>query len=575
MRCTIIIATNNAGILLAKTLDAISVQECFGIEVLIQDCISHDNTISIANSYHEKIPNLHVESVIDIGIYDAWNKALKRANGEWIFFMGAGDTFCSTSTLHDTLLILKSLPQNIQYYSVPVIMVFPPDEYMEIFYPHTNPIKALHHGMCLPHQGLFHHKNLFKDKNFDKSFRISGDYDFICRTLTPNNFHIGKIPCVRMLIGGISSTMQHMSSREEENWKISRQFFPNIYSWKITVRWFRAVIYNALFYTCGEKVANWFADIPRILKGQSLLWSRTMPLEKPLSTLEQRPQIDLLVATLNRKDELHRLLLSLRKQSYKNFKVFIANQNDTTYLDALLKEFSDLSIASFVIPSHGVSAARNALLPFSNGDIIAFPDDDCWYEMDTLEQMVKCFLEHADAGILLGKHVGDTEFTTPIVQKMQEIKNLSIYNCFFHSETFLQFFRREVVVLTGDFDIMLGTGTGLPYGAAEDTDYVLRAHANRYAVLRATIIHVCHPMPDFSMQSPKKVHDYAYGRMYLLHKSKMPFWFILCNVLYPLIYLPIDTCKHGLNGAIYRWRMFSARCKALFFVYFTHKYVNK
>lgn len=565
MQCTLIIATHNAANLLAKTLDAISMQACSGLEVLIQDGASTDDTVAIANAYQKKIPELHIESVADSGIYDAWNKALKRARGEWIFFMGTGDTFCSPSALCDTLSALKSLPQNIQYYSVPVLTVFPPDEAMDMLYPNTNPMGALRHGMCLPHQGLFHRKRLFEGRNFDPSFRIAGDYDFLCRTLSTDNFRIGKAPCVRMLLGGISSNMQHMRAREDEFWRISSRTFPKVYSWKIAARWLRAVLYNALYWVCGASVANWFADIPRLLQGKARLWSRPLPPENPLPALEEKPQVDLLVATLNRKDDLRHLLVSLREQTYRNFRIIIANQNDDAYLDNLLKDFTDMSITSLVVPSRGVSAARNALIPLSDGAIVAFPDDDCWYEADTLEQVVTIFRNHLDAGILLGRHVEATKVITKTVQA------LSSYDCFFESGTILQFFRREIVELTGDFDVMLGPGTGLPYGCGEDTDYVLRAHASRHTVLRTSVVRLHHPMPDFFAQSPQKIHAYAYGRLYLLRKSQMPFWFVLCNLLYPLICLPLDTQRHGLNGARYRWRMFVGRFNALFSLYFSNK----
>src|SRR5271166_4064415 len=98
--------------------------------------------------------------------------------------------------------------------------------------------------------------------------------------------------------------------------------------------------------------------------------------------------ISLVVVTLNRVSELERLFASLDKQSYKDFEVILVDQNP------------DLDIRH-LRSGRGLSRGRNVGLPFAKGDIICFPDDDCWYPEDLLETVKEWFDSHPEFGALL------------------------------------------------------------------------------------------------------------------------------------------------------------------------------
>ncbi|WP_304008604.1 glycosyltransferase, partial [Desulfovibrio piger] len=105
---SIIIATRNCADDLKKNLDSISQTIWDVTEIIIQDGNSSDHTLSVAASYPQL--NLHVESSPDTGVYDAWNKAVQRASGEWILFMGAGDFLCVSTSV-------QSVFGNFSFYS--------------------------------------------------------------------------------------------------------------------------------------------------------------------------------------------------------------------------------------------------------------------------------------------------------------------------------------------------------------------------------------------------------------------------------------------------------------------------
>lgn len=273
----------------------------------------------------------------------------------------------------------------------------------------------------------------------------------------------------------------------------------------------------------------------------------------------------LLVATMGRTVEFGRLLDSLCQQTLQNYHVYIADQNPQGFLDAVLQPYTGvIPITVVSIPACGVSAARNALLPLAQGDIIAFPDDDCWYEPDTLAAAVDFFREHPCYAGVLGRWME----MPPKYCTAGELKPLTRLSVFTGSETYTQFYRRDVIQAVGDFDVQMGPGTGLAWGCGEDTDYVLRAIKLGFCVGRTATIRVHHPRPllqgALTPHLLQKHTAYALGRMYLLKKHAFPLWFKVLNVLYPLALLPLDTLRQGRAAARYRWAMFMGRLRGLF-----------
>lgn len=271
--------------------------------------------------------------------------------------------------------------------------------------------------------------------------------------------------------------------------------------------------------------------------------------------MKEIPLFSLLIATVRRRTELEKLLFTLRQQQYQHMQIIIADQNPPSFLEDLHAQFSDLPLQIVPVPDKGVSQARNAIIPLAEGSYIAFPDDDCWYAPDTLAQVAEAFQRHPQAGTVMGKSID----ASPVSPSCGQDAPVSQIGTFKNGETYLQFFRAEIVKDLR-FDPRLGPGTGLPYGCGEDTDYLLEAH-KRAPVWRCPSIRVFHPSPDTHVPSDAKIASYAAGRMYLLRKHAFPLWFRCANVLYPLCMLPLDALRKGRKAARYRWRMFIERLR--------------
>ncbi len=94
---SIIIPTYNSASIIKRALDSIINQTFTNWEVLIQDGISTDNTINIAQSYKDQ--RIHIYSEPDHGIYDAMNKGINKAHGKWLYFLGSDDFLFSNDVL--------------------------------------------------------------------------------------------------------------------------------------------------------------------------------------------------------------------------------------------------------------------------------------------------------------------------------------------------------------------------------------------------------------------------------------------------------------------------------------------
>lgn len=97
MKLSIIIPTYNSAAVLGRALDSIVSQTFNNWEVLVMDGASKDATVSIAQSYQDS--RIKVFSEPDRGIYDAMNKGIDKAKGEWLYFLGSDDWLYNINSL--------------------------------------------------------------------------------------------------------------------------------------------------------------------------------------------------------------------------------------------------------------------------------------------------------------------------------------------------------------------------------------------------------------------------------------------------------------------------------------------
>ena len=229
--------------------------------------------------------------------------------------------------------------------------------------------------------------------------------------------------------------------------------------------------------------------------------------------------ISLLVATLGRVDELNRLLASLENQD-AGFEVLVVDQNPDDRLAPVLAAHSRLA-ARHLRSERGLSRARNVGLRAAQGDLIAIPDDDCWYPAGLLARVEEWFRQNPSFG-LLGAVVRTAE-NRPSGPRSPasacRCTRANVWQCAVSTALFL---RRSVVDAVGDFDEEIGVGARSRYQSGEETDYVLRALEQGFEMWYEPGLTVHHPPLDSIERLRRTTYPFALGTGRVLRRHGYP-----------------------------------------------------
>lgn len=195
-----------------------------------------------------------------------------------------------------------------------------------------------------------------------------------------------------------------------------------------------------------------------------------------LDRIASMTKISLITSTLGRQKPIIRLLQSLERQSYRNFEIIVVDQNAPGFLDDTLAPYAGTLDLKRIHSPKGLSRGRNAALPQVSGDIIAFPDDDCWYRPETLSEIAALMAQHPDHGMLLGRTT-DENGRNSIVPSLAASCDIDRLNVIDAANSNSIFVRRDAAQAIGPFDERLGVGAATVFQGAEDRDYIARALA--------------------------------------------------------------------------------------------------
>lgn len=203
---TVIVAVFNGAKTFQQCIDSFSNQNYLNKQLIIIDGGSNDGTVELIALNKNTIS--YAVSENDSGIYNAWNKGLKYVKGEWILFLGADDFFLEGDVLSRLSSELVHIPSSILLaYAKVALIGFNDKHIFDVGEPWEGMKSLFLKGLCLPHQGVLHRRELFeKHGNFNESFLIAGDYELLLRELkTSSAVFIPNITITGMRQGGISS----------------------------------------------------------------------------------------------------------------------------------------------------------------------------------------------------------------------------------------------------------------------------------------------------------------------------------------------------------------------------------
>ncbi len=156
----------------------------------------------------------------------------------------------------------------------------------------------------------------------------------------------------------------------------------------------------------------------------------------------------------------------------------------------------------------------------SSGDILAFPDDDCWYHPDTLQNVDAWFGQHEDYGFLsIGSR--DEQGRVSGNRWVQTECDITKINVFRASATYTYFIRRPQGAIPLRFDEFLGPASGTEFGCGEDTDLLLTLMSHGIRGRFYSVLHVGHPLKGLFNVQRARQYGGGFGRV--LAKHSLPF----------------------------------------------------
>ena len=225
---SIITCTYNAESVLQRTLDSVLEQTYSHVEHIIVDGASTDATLNMVEVYRQKSDaedwchEVRVKSEPDRGLYDAMNKGIQRATGQYVLFLNAGDTFPSADTLE---LVAESVgegeePPAVLYGDTDVV----DDEGRFLRHRRLSPPRRLTwrsfmKGMLVCHQAFYARTDLAKLTPYNLHYRFSADVDWcirIMRLARRRRLHMRNVGAVvvNFLDGGMTTTNHRASLKE-------------------------------------------------------------------------------------------------------------------------------------------------------------------------------------------------------------------------------------------------------------------------------------------------------------------------------------------------------------------------
>ena len=191
-------------------------------EWVVQDGGSKDGTQQWLGSLGDVRVNWVSES--DSGIYDALNKAILRANGEWIGLLHSDDQYPNAEVLK--LVWEASVGKDAIYGDLQYVQASDVSKVLRYWKSGAFAPTLLHKGWMPPHPTLFLRKAIYERiGEFDTQFKIAADYDFILRVFQIPNLKIHYLPQVLMLMrqGGASSKLSNLVSKSKEDLRVLRK----------------------------------------------------------------------------------------------------------------------------------------------------------------------------------------------------------------------------------------------------------------------------------------------------------------------------------------------------------------
>jgi glycosyltransferase involved in cell wall biosynthesis len=272
---SVIIGVRNGAATLQRCLDSVAEQDFAARETIVFDGASTDDTRAIAerNLREGRINLLVCEP--DRGIYDAWNKAIRRSRGRWISFLGCDDVYHDAAALRALVEAGEAAGGSARVVYGRLDRVTADGTLVEtIGAPWERARGAFLAGVNIPHPGTLHRRDMLEEHSlFDMSYRIAADYNLLLSELPARAPVFVDRVVLDMGFGGMSSRPQNILVALREVARARREH--GLRGTPLRLRTALAAARGGAwaYRLLGDRVYRRLADRYRALRGRPPIWS--------------------------------------------------------------------------------------------------------------------------------------------------------------------------------------------------------------------------------------------------------------------------------------------------------------
>lgn len=223
-----------------KTISSVVAQTYKDIQYIIIDGDSTDGSVEVIKKYHEDIDYWISEP--DKGIYDAMNKGILKATGDYVLFLNSGDYLISSDIIDNisheldsnediVFGLLKTYPSGIIGYT-------------DIHLPLT--LLDFFKSSPIPHPASFIKRELFQKMNYDESLKIVADWSFFLQAVVFMGCSCKKIERIITVFEDNGISNRNVVCCNEERLKVLKELLPNA----VFADYFKFV--SGMDYTLGD-----------------------------------------------------------------------------------------------------------------------------------------------------------------------------------------------------------------------------------------------------------------------------------------------------------------------------------
>ena len=217
IKISIVMAVYNRAKVVEQAISSVVNQTYKNIEFIIIDGGSTDGTVDVIKKYEDKIA--YWVSEPDTGIYNALNKGIKHASGDYIQILGSDDCLHDKHTIED---VVKELEDDTDVLCCEVYFV---DSQLGVEW-----VRGTNENFLIQapnHQGMFTKRSVLLKYPFDEQYKVSADYNFMLTCYTDSTICIkrSKLKVAYYAIGGFSGAQAENCLKDMKAiyWKFTGQ----------------------------------------------------------------------------------------------------------------------------------------------------------------------------------------------------------------------------------------------------------------------------------------------------------------------------------------------------------------